>query len=114
MPARSVAAGADRAAGRRETTREQLVWPEILDVLDAAAFLRVSPATVRVALASKKLPGKRVGKEWRLSQTALIAWLSTPGEPKHYPARRKLEPAADANGATRKPAAKRTRVAKVK
>jgi excisionase family DNA binding protein len=114
MPARRVAAGADRAGGRRETTREQQMWPEILDVLDAAEFLRVAPATVRVALASKKLPGKRVGKEWRLSQTALIAWLSTPGEPKHYPARRKVEAASDANGAPRTPAAKHTRVAKVK
>jgi excisionase family DNA binding protein len=72
-----------------QTGREHQVWPEIFDVADAAAFLRVSPATVRVALANKKLPGKRVGKEWRLSRSALIAWLSTPGEPKHYPARAK-------------------------
>jgi excisionase family DNA binding protein len=108
MPARSVTAAAGQPARRRETTREQQVWPEILDVIDAAVFLRVSPATVRVALAAKKLPGKRIGKEWRLSRTALIAWLSTPGEPKHYPTRRTLEPVP----ATAPPAPKRGRARK--
>ena len=33
-------------------------------------------------------PGKRIGKEWRLSRTALIQWLSEPGERKNYPKRR--------------------------
>lgn len=60
---------------------------EIFDVIEAAAFLKLSPATVRTALAGKRLPGKRIGKEWRLSRTALIGWLSEPGEPKNYPRR---------------------------
>lgn len=53
---------------------------EILDVIESVAFLKVAPATVRTALAAQRLPGRRVGKEWRLSRTALIAWLSEPGE----------------------------------
>jgi len=110
MPARSVTAAAGQPARRKETTREQQAWPEILDVIDAAAFLRVSPATVRVALAAKKLPGKRIGKEWRLSKTALIAWLSTPGEPKHYPTRRPLAPVPTPEPPA--PAPKRGRVTK--
>jgi excisionase family DNA binding protein len=115
MSARSVAADVDHAGGRQETTREQQVWPEILDVIDAAEFLRVSPATVRLALATKKLPGKRVGKEWRLSKTALIAWLSTPGEPKHYPSRRTAQPAITAPaGAPHKATRKRTAATKGK
>ncbi len=61
--------------------------PEIMDVEEAAVFLRVSPATVRTQLAAQRLPGKRIGKEWRLSRTALIQWLSEPGEPKVYPRR---------------------------
>ena len=61
--------------------------PEIMDVIEAAVFLRVSPATVRQQLAAQKLPGKRIGKEWRLSRTALVQWLSEPGEPKRYPRR---------------------------
>jgi excisionase family DNA binding protein len=66
---------------------------EILDVHEAAAFLNVPVGTVRAQLAAKNLPGKRIGKEWRLSRTALIQWLSEPGEPKSYPRR-----AADTSG----------------
>jgi excisionase family DNA binding protein len=58
--------------------------PEIMDVTEAAAFLHVTVATVRAQLAARRLPGKRIGKEWRLSRTALIQWLSEPGEPKNY------------------------------
>jgi len=55
---------------------------------EAADFLRVSPITVRAMLAEQRMPGKRIGKEWRLSRTALIQWLSEPGERKNYPKRR--------------------------
>jgi len=58
-----------------------------MNVEEAAEFLHVPPATVRAQLAAQKMPGKRIGKEWRLSRTALIAWLSEPGEPKNYPTR---------------------------
>jgi excisionase family DNA binding protein len=67
------------------------VEPEIMDVHEAAAFLKVSPATVRAQLAAQRMPGKRIGKEWRISRTALIQWLSEPGEPKNYP-RRSTDP----------------------
>ena len=60
---------------------------EIMDVYEAAEFLHVPVATVRAQLAAQRLPGKRIGKEWRLSRTALIQWLSEPGEPKNYPKR---------------------------
>lgn len=62
--------------------------PEIMNVVEAAAFLHVAPATVRTALAAQRLPGKRIGKEWRLSRSALLEWLSEPGEAKNYPRRR--------------------------
>lgn len=56
--------------------------PEFLTVPEAAQLLRVSEATVRAELAASRLPGKKIGKEWRLSRTALIAYLSTPGTPR--------------------------------
>lgn len=61
--------------------------PEIMNVQEAAEFLRVSPITVRAMLAEQRMPGKRIGKEWRLSRTALIQWLGEPGERKNYPKR---------------------------
>lgn len=56
--------------------------PEFLTVREAAALLRVAEQTVRNELAARRLPGKKIGKEWRLSRTALIAYLSTPGTPR--------------------------------
>lgn len=67
--------------------------PEVMNVIEAAAFLHVAPATVRTALAAQRLPGKRIGKEWRLSRTALMQWLSEPGAPKNYPKRRAVRKA---------------------
>lgn len=55
---------------------------EFLTVSEAAALLRVADQTIRNELAAKRLPGKKIGKEWRLSRAALIAYLSTPGTPR--------------------------------
>ena len=87
--------GASRGASRpRRTTKTTVAEPpEIMNVVEAAAFLHVAPATVRTALAAKRLPGKRIGKEWRLSRTALLEWLSEPGEAKKYPKRRPVRKA---------------------
>lgn len=51
---------------------------EIMTVAQAAEFLSVAPQTVRNELRAGRLPGKRVGKEWRLSRSALLAWFATP------------------------------------
>ena len=86
-----MAQGATRTTKAASTARMRPVPgepPEVMNVIEAAAFLHVAPATVRTALASQRLPGKRIGKEWRLSRTALMQWLSEPGEAKHYPKRR--------------------------
>jgi excisionase family DNA binding protein len=61
--------------------------PEFLTVAEAAALLRVADQTVRNELAARRLPGKKIGKEWRLSRSALIAYLSTPGTPRASRAR---------------------------
>ena len=56
--------------------------PEFLTVSEAAVLLRVADQTVRNELAARRLPGKKIGNEGRLSRTALIAYLSTPGTPR--------------------------------
>ena len=53
--------------------------PEFLTVSEAAVLLRVADQTVRNELAARRLPGKKIGNEWRLSRTALIAYQTTPG-----------------------------------
>jgi excisionase family DNA binding protein len=53
---------------------------EILGVDEAAALLRVGPEAVYRQLRSGKMPGRKLGREWRISKRALLAWISSCGE----------------------------------
>ena len=50
---------------------DKAVWT----VEDVAAFLDVTPETVRDQARRGLLPARKVGKEWRFSRSAVIAWL---------------------------------------
>jgi excisionase family DNA binding protein len=66
---------------------------EVLSVEEAAALLKVEPATVRREARAGRLPGRHVGKQWRFSRAALLGWLAGevegPGEPPDRYARRR-------------------------
>jgi excisionase family DNA binding protein len=49
---------------------------EIMNSREAAEFLRVNPETVIREARAGRLPGRRIGKEWRFSRTALLEWLA--------------------------------------
>lgn len=51
---------------------------EILDVEGAAEALGVSRRLVLRLLREGKLPGKKVGREWRILRSAIVQWLKTP------------------------------------
>lgn len=88
-------------AGSRSTPKREAVekrrepdpadLPEFLTVQEAAALLKVGDQTVRAELAAARLPGKKIGKEWRLSRTALLSYLSTPGTPRRSSARSTID-----------------------
>ena len=52
--------------------------PEVLNVEQAAQFLQIDEETVIEMAESGKLPGRKLGKDWRFSRAALVAWLSGP------------------------------------
>ena len=51
--------------------------PEILTPQEAADFLRVALLTVQRQAKAGRLPGRRVGKEWRFSRTMLLEWVAS-------------------------------------
>jgi excisionase family DNA binding protein len=51
---------------------------EVLDAGQAAELLQVDEGTILELAESGKLPGRKLGKAWRFSRAALVAWLSTP------------------------------------
>lgn len=52
---------------------------KILTVRQAAELLQASEETVRDWLRRGRIPGRRVGRSWRISEDALLDWLNTGG-----------------------------------
>jgi excisionase family DNA binding protein len=54
------------------------IAPEILNLEEAAAYLRVSKQTVLKMVAREGLPGRRLGKDWRFLRSGMERWLCRP------------------------------------
>ena len=54
------------------------IWPEVLTLEEAAAFLKVSEEVIQDAIQRGDLPGMRFGSELRFSREALLQRLSKP------------------------------------
>lgn len=48
---------------------------EVLTLEDTAALLRAAPGDVLALIEAGDLPARRLGQDWRLSRTAVLAWL---------------------------------------
>jgi len=53
--------------------------PEILTPAQAAALLQVDEEAVLALAEEGRLPGRRIGDEWRFGRAALVEWLSGSG-----------------------------------
>ena len=51
--------------------------PDILNIEEAAALLGVSIKTFNKVLHSQNLPARKIGREWKFSRSALIAWVGS-------------------------------------
>lgn len=51
--------------------------PDILNIEEAAALLGVSIKTFNKVLHSQSLPARKIGREWKFSRSALIAWVGS-------------------------------------
>ena len=54
--------------------------PQVMTAAQAAQFLQIDEAALLEMAAAGKLPGRRLGADWRFSRAALVEWLSTPEE----------------------------------
>jgi excisionase family DNA binding protein len=52
--------------------------PEVLNAAQAGQLLQIEEAVVIEMAEAGKLPGRKLGRDWRFSRAALIAWLATP------------------------------------
>ena len=49
--------------------------PEVMNAAQAAELLQLDTKVVLELAEAGKLPGRKLGKDWRFSRTAIIAWL---------------------------------------
>lgn len=45
---------------------------EVLTIDDAAIFMKMAPKTIRKLLKDGTLPGRQVGKQWRITKRSLL------------------------------------------
>lgn len=92
---------------------------EILNIDEAAELLGVSVKTFNKVLHSEDLPARKIGREWKFSRAALIAWVGSGKsrdfyrESEHEASSEEIVPAPRAarlpeNGAVERPRARRT------
>jgi excisionase family DNA binding protein len=55
--------------------------PDVLTPAQAAALLQVEEDAVLALAEEGRLPGRRIGDEWRFARAALVAWLSEAPDP---------------------------------
>jgi excisionase family DNA binding protein len=60
-----------RVAGRGEQSQR---LSEFLTTAEAAELLGIPAAQVRRALAAGRLPGRRLGRQWRTTRSAVLAY----------------------------------------
>ena len=51
--------------------------PDILNIEEAADLLGVSIKTFNKVLHSQAMPARKIGREWKFSRSALIAWVGS-------------------------------------
>ena len=67
-----------RPSGNRSISPEPASPPDdVLTVQETADLLRVDVEDVLTLITSGELPARRLGDQWRLSRTAVLAWLGT-------------------------------------
>jgi excisionase family DNA binding protein len=62
-------------ASTRVNSNENGSVDSVLTVNELASYLRVHPATIYRLLKSGKLPGFRVGFDWRFNREAIDEWV---------------------------------------
>jgi excisionase family DNA binding protein len=52
--------------------------PEVMNAEQVGQFLQIEEAVVLELAEAGKLPGRKLGEDWRFSRAALVAWLAGP------------------------------------
>lgn len=51
-------------------------WPEVMNLEEAARYLRLDPQKLEAMAIKDLVPARRIGTDWRFNREALLAWLT--------------------------------------
>lgn len=57
--------------------QETVDLQDVLDLKEAARFLKVSPVTLGRRVRAGEVPAKKIGNQWRFSRQALSQWIQS-------------------------------------
>ena len=63
------------AKTKKQTGRTSSL-PDVLNLAEAARFLKLPVKTVERLATEEELPGRKIGKEWRFLRVAIERWLA--------------------------------------
>ena len=69
-------ANAAGAATQDAAPQPSSTWPEVLNLEEAARYLRLDVKTLRDLAMKDQVPARRIGIAWRFNREALLAWLN--------------------------------------
>ena len=62
----------------KDETKITAVRDEILTIDEAAAFLKLHKKTINKLALARKIPARRIGRQWRFSRSRLEEFLGVP------------------------------------
>ena len=71
----SIPRGCDSGVASSIPENDGQLEPEVMNLVEAADFLRCHPKTLRLHAVPRNIPHKRLGSSWRFYRPKLVAWM---------------------------------------
>jgi excisionase family DNA binding protein len=56
---------------------------EVMTIEELAAYLKIPKSTLYKQAQEGKVPGQKIGKQWRFGKKAIECWINAPSKDKH-------------------------------
>ena len=71
----SIPRGCDSGVAISTPENDGQLEPQVMNLVEAADFLRCHPKTLRLHAEPRNIPHKRLGSSWRFYRPKLVAWM---------------------------------------
>jgi len=58
-------------------------WDEVMTIEELAAYLKIPKSTLYKQVQEGKVPGQKIGKQWRFGKKAIDRWINESSKDQH-------------------------------